>query len=391
MKWLVPTVLLFGVGVASSQAVTDPRLAPWPVLKRIYDDKADKAAQGLAAQQGVALRSAFKARGVDAKLMADDLMEAGLAKRSTPAVAAVHFQYAYDLGKRHPVGYGVAIRAVEQLDKLLPKEAHEWNVRLLTILQAHYNYISGLEKPSFRPRLIQTLVTIGHERTIARDHASAARYYSQALRLARQTGPKVAEAIQGLWEGARDRAATQLRIDAYEMRLADNPGDTRASAELVQLYIVDLDDPKKAQKLLDAVTDASYQKFVPLAAKPVKKLMADDLKALADWYESLAETARGPSKPAMLDRVAVYRKRHEALVGGKSATVDDALAALDVLSDTKEPIKPKKPEPKPIDVEALASQSPDNVYLPPVPRRNPDGDIPTGSGRAPGFFGLPTN
>jgi formylglycine-generating enzyme required for sulfatase activity len=131
----------------------------------------------------------------------------------------------------------------------------------------------------------------------------------------------------------------EKQIALLKARLDADPKDAASRKELVRLYLVEIDDPGEAARLVDESLDQAMRKYVPAAARPVEDAPEAACLELGDWYNGLADQAAAPaSKGAMLRRAQGYYQRflelHRATDLGRTAAtltlrrIEDALAKL---------------------------------------------------------------
>jgi hypothetical protein len=138
---------------------------------------------------------------------------------------------------------------------------------------------------------------------------------AQALRLAARKN--LGDALKL----ASTRLAAQRRVDAYTRRFEKAPSAVLAD-RIIEAYLLDLNSPAKAQPYLDAADKQAYKQNIPLAAKPIKKLSADEAAQLGRWYHQLAGEARAEITPSLLQRArdAYARAVDTAEEGSMAAT-----------------------------------------------------------------------
>ena len=96
--------------------------------------------------------------------------------------------------------------------------------------------------------------------------------------------------------------------------LATNPANAVASLELVNIYLLELDNPMAASRFTRFIADEKAKKLVPLAARPAEDLTSEQCMELGEWYEKLAGEPAA-SKPAMLKRARLYYEQFLLLPG----------------------------------------------------------------------------
>lgn len=99
----------------------------------------------------------------------------------------------------------------------------------------------------------------------------------------------------------------QAKAKELKSKIADNPGDVEVRRKLVFLYVVELDKPKEAAKLLTNDIQEPWRTYVPLSARAVSELKEGECKKLGDWYsKELQRKATSYSKARMLIHAKAY-------------------------------------------------------------------------------------
>ena len=78
------------------------------------------------------------------------------------------------------------------------------------------------------------------------------------------------------------------------MKLETNPADLVTVQALLQIYLVDLADSKRAVALAEKVSDVAMKKRLALLAKKPSDLEEAKAAEMATWFRSLAIVAKAP-------------------------------------------------------------------------------------------------
>ncbi|MDP6545163.1 MAG: formylglycine-generating enzyme family protein [Phycisphaerae bacterium] len=104
--------------------------------------------------------------------------------------------------------------------------------------------------------------------------------------------------------------ARQARLKSLQDKLQANPRDAVVRKELIDLYVVELDNPSAAAGLLADDIDEVTRTYVPLAAKNTADLPEAICMELGDWYyRTLLKGASAAGKSVVLRRAQVYYQR----------------------------------------------------------------------------------
>ena len=243
----------------------------------------------------------------DQKLAADLLGVAEKRSQDTALVEAI-CRAAYDLSAKTPPGFPTALKAMEMLAQALPAKGPECKEQVLSIRRRQYGVARSADRPAAGNALIDALLSVADDKVAAKDYAAALRLVRQASALANSLrSPRKAEIL------ARVRKLTALdlawrQIVQMKARLDANPKDELARRRLVELYLVELDDPAGAAKFLEQDSDERLRTYVPLAEKDPQQLAAQACAELAEWYLGFTEKASTNGKITVLVRAQTYYK-----------------------------------------------------------------------------------
>lgn len=273
-------------------------------------EEAEKAAQAFQSLYGDELNRVAATRDVaDNLALAAKLLGAARAADAQPALLAVLCEKAFDLAAEDPKGCETALAAAELLARKTPERAQALQERILSVRQRQYDASRGDARSAAGEALVKCLADVAAARTAVGAFEEAARFYRQALTVARAIRSASAE-----WIGSQiKRLGEQQRLAANLPRLVanlkTNPDNREARDQLIRLLLVDLDNPAEAAKHLDDKCDPLLCKYVPAAAKPVEAAPEAACMEMADWYRQLAVPAVPGSKVAMFVRAREYYER----------------------------------------------------------------------------------
>ena len=241
----------------------------------------------------------------------------------------------YDLASKWYAGHPTAYSAMDRLARAVPAQVHHsWQKRLELLLD--------------RLRLARSL---RRKQTAARDYVGALRAAADASARSGKYGPAglyIRKALSVAVE-FRMSAVPQIRLQAtrlsvllklsrsrkvLEKKLKADPGNIKIREQLIDFYVIDMDDPGAASKVLNEDCDELLRTYVRLAAKPLDKLETMAFKELGTWYGRLAARASKSSKLAMLRRGEACWVRFLAAYTEKDTT--RIKAALDLSTVRRE-------------------------------------------------------
>jgi len=108
--------------------------------------------------------------------------------------------------------------------------------------------------------------------------------------------------VVGKLKDARERDKTHKQVARYKRLLAEDTKNVLIREKLIRMYVVELDSPDEARKLLTTDVSEIWRTYVPLAAaKPAETPKAVCVE-LGDWYKSLIGQATPTGKANALAR-----------------------------------------------------------------------------------------
>jgi len=149
----------------------------------------------------------------------------------------------------------------------------------------------------------------------SRKHESAGRYAlaagsARAAMVLAHAGklPQVPQIRKRLRRLAR-RQCSARRLDALAGVLAGRPGDLTIRERIINICIVELDNPARAATFVNEDTDQILQTYVPMAAKSIDRIAEAPCRELAEWYLSKLKKPSRLGGVSMLRRVEAYYGR----------------------------------------------------------------------------------
>jgi len=273
--------------------------------------------------------------------LAGQLLGAAKTTRGQPALLAVTCEKCCELAERDPAGYATALAAMDLLASRVPAKQMACRLKCVAICQRQYAAAHGEDKVAAGEVLVDALGCLAEVQTAARDFDAAGVSLRQALTVAAGVGSDTKEEVQARLADLASRQQGEKRVTSLKARLAANAKDTAARAELVELYLVEMDDPAGASAFLDESLDEATRKYVPAAAKGVE--LAPELACLdlGAWYRGLADKAPAAAgKAAMLCRARAYYGRFLELHAESDLSHTAAALALKRLDDALEKLGP---------------------------------------------------
>jgi len=209
-----------------------------------------------------------------------------------------------------PAGYDTAVEALKKLHEVCPQRKLEWDGKLAAVWQLRYSRARGAERSAAGQSLLKQLITVADASLAAGRTTKAAGFYRQALTLAGVLrSPRKSEVVARL-KAANARLVVERKIASLRRRLETDPGDRKTRETLIQLCLVELDNPAEAAKLLNDDVGEFLRTYVSLAARPIGEVAEGACLELGAWYEQVSKKATSKGKASALARARKYYQHY---------------------------------------------------------------------------------
>lgn len=267
-----------------------------------------------------------------------------------PAMAGRLCHAVYDLCAPLADGGDLAMDAMRQCAEVAPEQRADCQEKILLLLRKAYAKARGDARVRVGAVLLDAM-------TEAAESMVAAARYTDALRTLRQA-TAVASSIRSarrnriLYEIRRVTALdrTRKQVSVLEAKLKDDPSDEAAATRLVELYLIELDQPDKALEYLRPDADESLRTYIPLAVKAPADLAEQVCMELGTWYHGLSEKGGVTGKPLMLRRARTYLERFLELHQGTDLVATKAKLLLEKIEADLAKLEPPEPLGRWVDV-----------------------------------------
>lgn len=302
-----------------------------------------------------AKKVAASSRTDDDVILARKVLATARKLKSQPALTAELLEKARGLARKAPGGYSTAIWALELLAHRDAGNRDKYLQDIASLRQRRHALSRGIEKEEEFGLLVDTLMELSDSKADAGNYAAAMTCCRRAYALARGAKSPMADELDAKLKDLVQTGRLAGKIARAKARLKTDPTDAAARDELVRMYLVDMDNPAAAARLVNEDSDEFTRIYAPLATKNPAELEEGPCMELASWYRSLADKATGAlSKAGMLRRakgyyeafLAGHLKRDLAYVKAAMALekVNGLLKKLEPLAGTGKSRAPKKPK-----------------------------------------------
>jgi len=237
----------------------------------------------------------------DVKL-AGKLLEAAGASRNEPALLRLICNKAYDLGRKSSSGYDTALEAMEVLSANSAKDRPQCLEKAVVIQQLRYARSKPADRAVAAVVLLDAMMAACDANVEAGNLSSAKLQCMKASRLAISARLAQKDDVQNRYKELVAIERTNKLVSGYEKRLKIDPGHMATREALINILLVERDDPAAAAKWLNEDCDERLRMFIPMVAGDPSSIPEATLVELGDWYKSLAAGAQLHNKGGMLLR-----------------------------------------------------------------------------------------
>jgi hypothetical protein len=290
---------------------TGPATAPTPAS----GPTAEEALAVFNSLYGEEYNRVLAAKDTDGEIaLANKLYAAAISSKDQPTLLAVLCEKIWELACKDGAGLRLILDSERLLARTAPALHQASSEKLLDALQKAYASAKGPQHSEAGEALINVLEERADTRSKA-DPNTAADLLRKAVTVALAIGSTSKDDLQAKLAVLTARQKTLSQIDALGAILAAKPQDKATREKIINLYLVDLDDPAGAAKAVNEDCEESLRTYLPLAAGKVDALAEEACLELAGWYESLAKKYTGGKLTLLLRAKGYYEqylRKHKA-------------------------------------------------------------------------------
>lgn len=237
--------------------------------------------------------------------LAVELIESAATVKDSPAFSVLLYTKAYELAKRDAGGLEIADRSLTNLATVEGQKTEDIAGKRIELYEEQFRRERD-QREAIGNLLVDLYIehagTLIHGQKI--DEAFVV--YRKASGIARAVkSPRTAE-LADLRRQAALHKRIAIKLKSLHSKL--DGGDTGAADEIIQTYLVELDDPMSASEFALVSTNAILKEMVKLAGEPLNGLDEKQALQLAKWYDLQSRTAQ-VGELAALTRAEAYYKR----------------------------------------------------------------------------------
>ena len=273
---------------------------------------------------------------VDDVKLAGKLLNAAGTSRDQPELLALICEKAYDLGKKNSEGYDVAIEAMNVLSISSPDKKPQCLDKVVSIHQLRYTHAKLADRPAVAQTFFNAMIDACDANAQAGNIAAAKLQCLKASRFAITARMGQKEVLQAKYRELVGAERLVKRIAVCEARLKVDPSQMAAREALINIYLIEKNDPAGAAKWLNEDCDERLRTYIPMVTGDINAIVETTLVELGDWYKSLAAAALPVSKGGLLIRaLAFYEKFIEKHTAADLARTKAILSVMRVKADIK--------------------------------------------------------
>jgi len=222
--------------------------------------------------------------------------------------------HAVRFSERIPSGYDTAVKAIKHLMKAAGDQSAVWSQKLLTVYSRRYLAARGKDKRAAGEEYIEHILAVADMQIKAGQATQAVATYRKAIAVATSLrSPRKAE-ILGKMKSLTAVAAMQRKIETARSAMKKDPSDIKARETVIKLYLLELDKPADATRLLNEDVDKRLRTYIPLAAGKIEAIDKTVCFEMGQWYWSMFPTAATPDgRATVLRRTKSYLERFRSL------------------------------------------------------------------------------
>ena len=243
---------------------------------------------------------------VDDVKLAGKLLNAVGTSRDQPELLAIICNKAYDLGKKNSDGYDVALEAMNILSISSPDKKPQCLDKVVSLHQLRYTKSKLADRPAVAQALINAMIDACDANAQAGNIAAAKLQCLRASRLAVTARLPLKEALQAKYKELVAVERIAKRVAGYKARLKADPSQIAAREALINIYLIERNDPAAAAKWLNEDCDERLRTYIPMVTGDINAIAEPTLVELGDWYKSLAASAQPASKGGLLIRALAF-------------------------------------------------------------------------------------
>ena len=265
--------------------------------------------------------------------LAKEMLELARKSKGTPGVFILLCEHTYKLTSKNPKGLEIASHALQLLLDHFPEQKPDWLAAMVDVRQSQFaGTLKKKDKAEAGEALILALVMLGDLHLDQGKINDAMIAYRRAMSVARSIRFDRFEEIKAKLNAATTRQRLVRRAEQLAARLAANPKDEALARQLVQIYLVEMDNPVAAAEYALLLDDATLLENISRMTQEADSPSEDDSKSLGQWYKELAATAgTDQTRFAMMVRAIFFHQEFLVKHGADDLAGKAIAVSLEIL------------------------------------------------------------
>lgn len=226
--------------------------------------------------------------------------------KEQPQLRVALYSEAFELVNNEVEGFDTAFKALSGLRAAAPERHLEWQAKELDLLQHQYVRSRGTAKAIAAETYLDALLQLAYGHARARQMPEMERVRRRAAVAVRDIDPaKRADYIEQL-RGLVQVKQLLFRRASLEEKLLKSGNDSEVADSLVEMLIVEFDDPSGAREFAKYSKNAELKAQLELTTLDILKLTGKQAFGLGEWFQAFARKAKGDSQTWMQRRAHGY-------------------------------------------------------------------------------------
>lgn len=218
------------------------------------------------------------------------------------AFKALLYAKAFAFGMKDAASRDFADQAINKLLRYDKDRRGEWLRQQVEGYYQLYRRCPSADRPEVGDAAMNVAISAGDRLMNAENFKDATEMYKRALTIATQLRSPRRTEVDALVRAAGQRSLQKRRLDSLLRRFGDKPDDKLVAGQIVEMYVVDFDQPEKALKYAEAAGDDAAVTAITTVRASGSKLTAEAALQAAEWFEAKASSAGKDAQPALQQR-----------------------------------------------------------------------------------------
>lgn len=245
---------------------------------------------------------------VDDRALVKEMLELARTIPDSPGVRCLIYIEAIPLAAESG-DLDAAVRAADLLEALWPGHEAADPDSLLEAAGRAYRDASREDRPAVAEPYLNLLLNAAEQAEQVNNLDQAIALCRQANTVARAVDSDRSDYIVDTLNRLSHQSAVVLKIETLAASVRKNPKNTPAAKELVELLVIDRDDPVAAAEFAGLTGDEDLAEVVAMCAEGVEHAGAPAALCVGDWYLAMADREKDDLAEPLLRRAMRWYAR----------------------------------------------------------------------------------